>query len=177
MRFVRLARPSFRWQADEDDAELSESQTAEGQSSESERESEPDEPPAETPAHARAKKSKAQSKGPIAKAAEVQTRARAVGKSPIGVPESLNPDRLFAKNDLQESDAAQHQTAPLAEIQAETATQTNRIESYIAANEGLFQELLRDNEEARQGFSVLKDNLQRQRRVADEPHDGDGRLR
>lgn len=127
--------------------------------------------------HARAEKSKAQSKGPIVKATEVQTRARAVGKSPIGVPESLNPDRLSAKDDLQESDAAQYRTAQLAEIHAENATQTNRIESYIAANEGLFEELLRDNEEARRGFSVLKENLQRKLRVAHEPHGDGGRLR
>ena len=175
---LRLAaRPRIRSQADEDDAELSESQTAEGQSSESERESEHEEPPAEKPVQARAKKSKGQSKSAIVKATEVPTRARAVGKSPIGVPESLNPDRLFATDDLQESDAAQRRTAPLAEIQAENATQTNRIESYIAANEGLFQELLRDNEEARLGFSVLKENVQRKLRVADEPHAVGGRLR
>jgi hypothetical protein len=104
---------------------------------------------------------------------ELLTRARAVGKSPIGVPESLNPDRLSAKNNLQESDAAQYRTAQL----AENATQTNRIESYIAANEGLFEELLRDNEEARLGFSVLKENLQRKLRVADEPDGDGGRLR
>ena len=176
---LRLAaRPRIRSQADEDDAELSESQTAEGQSSESERESEHEEPPAEKPVQARAKKSKGQSKSAIVKATEVPTRARAVGKVPIGVPESLNPDRLFAtKDDLQESDAAQHRTAPLAEIQAENATQTNRIESYIAANEGLFLELLRDNEEARLGFSVLKENVQRKLRVADEPYAVGGRLR
>jgi hypothetical protein len=93
------------------------------------------------------------------------------------VPESLNPDRLSAKNNLQESDAAQYRTAQLAEIHAENATQTNRIESYIAANEGLFEELLRDNEEARLGFSVLKENLQRKLRVADEPDGDGGRLR
>ena len=107
---------------------------------------------------------------------ELLTRARAVGKSPIGVPESLSPDRS-AKNNLQESDAAQYRTAQLAEIHAENATQTNRIESYIAANEGLFEELLRDNEEARLGFSVLKENLQRKLRVADEPDGDGGRLR
>jgi hypothetical protein len=108
---------------------------------------------------------------------ELLTRARAVGKSPIGVPESLNPDRLSAKDDLQESDAAQYRTAQLAEIHAENATQTDRIESYIAANEGLFEELLRDNEEARLGFSVLKENVQRKLRVADEPYAVGGRLR
>jgi hypothetical protein len=131
--------------------------------------------------HACTKKSKGQSKSAIAKTVkrpvtELLTRARAI-ESPIGVPESLNPDRLSAKDDLQESDAAQYRTAQLAEIHAENATQTNRIESYIAANEGLFEELLRDNEEARRGFSVLKENLQRKLRVAHEPHGDGGRLR
>ena len=168
-------------QADEDD-ELSESQTAEGQSSESERESEHEEPPAEKIVHACTKKSKGQSKSAIVKTVkrpgtELLTRARADGKSPIGVPESLNPDRLSAKPNLQESDAAQYRTAQLAEIHAENATQTNRIESYFAANEGLFEELLRDNEEARLGFSVLTENLQRKLRVANEPDGDGGRLR
>ena len=97
----------LRSQADEDDAELSETQTADGQTSnsEGERDSEHGEPAAEANAQSDTKKKKGRaSKSAIGKAAkqppakESPTRTRVAGKRTIVAPDIYNPEKLSEKH-------------------------------------------------------------------------------
>ena len=97
----------LRSQADEDDAELSETQTADGQTSnsEGERDSEHGEPAAEANAQSDTKKKKGRaSKSAIGKTAkqppakESPTRTRVAGKRTIVAPDIYNPEKLSEKH-------------------------------------------------------------------------------
>jgi hypothetical protein len=92
-------------QADEDDAELSEAQTADGQMSNSEGEqgSEHAEPPAEANAQSDTKKKGRASKSAIGKTAkkpakQSSTLTRVAGKRTIVVPDMYNPEKLSEKH-------------------------------------------------------------------------------
>ena len=95
----------LRSQADEDDAELSETQTADGQTSnsEGERDSEHGEPAAEAQSDTKKKKGRA-SKSAIGKTAkqppakESPTRTRVAGKRTIVAPDIYNPEKLSEKH-------------------------------------------------------------------------------
>ena len=97
----------LRSQADEDDAELSETQTADGQTStsEGEQDSEHGEPAAEANAQSDTKKKKGRaSKSAIGKTAkqpaanESPARARVAGKRTIVAPDIYNPEKLSEKH-------------------------------------------------------------------------------
>jgi hypothetical protein len=97
----------LRSQADEDDAELSETQTADGQTSnsEGERDSEHGEPAAEANSQSDTKKKKGRaSKSAIGKTAkqppakESPTRTRVAGKRTIVAPDIYNPEKLSEKH-------------------------------------------------------------------------------
>ena len=97
----------LRSQADEDDAELSEAQTADGQTSnsEGEQDSEHGEPAAEANAQSDTKKKKGRaSKSAIGKTAkqpaanESPARARVAGKRTIVAPDIYNPEKLSEKH-------------------------------------------------------------------------------
>ena len=97
----------LRSQADEDDAELSETQTADGQTSnsEGERDSEHGEPAAEANAQSDTKKKKGRaSKSAIGKTAkqppakESSARTRVAGKRTIVAPDIYNPEKLSEKH-------------------------------------------------------------------------------
>ena len=100
----RPASAPLESQADEDDAELSEAQTADGQMSNSEGEqgSEHAEPPAD--AQPDTKKKGRASKSAIGKTAkqppakESPTRTRVAGKRTIVVPDMYNPEKLSEKH-------------------------------------------------------------------------------
>ena len=97
----------LRSQADEDDAELSETQTADGQTSnsEGEQDSEHGEPAAEANAQSDTKKKKGRaSKSAIGKTAkqppanESPTRARVAGTRTNVAPDIYNPEKLSEKH-------------------------------------------------------------------------------
>ena len=107
--FVPLSglRIRLRLQADVDDAELSETQTADGQTStsEGEQDSEHGEPAAEANAQSDTKKKKGRaSKSAIGKTAkqpaanESPARARVAGKRTIVAPDIYNPEKLSEKH-------------------------------------------------------------------------------
>ena len=94
----------LRSQADEDDAELSETQTADGQTSNSEGEQD-SEPAVEANAQSDTKKKKGRaSKSAIGKTAkqpaanESPARARVAGKRTIVAPDIYNPEKLSEKH-------------------------------------------------------------------------------
>jgi hypothetical protein len=96
----------LRSQADEDDAELSETQTADGQTSnsEGEQDSEHGEPAAEAQSDTKKKKKGRASKSAIGKTAkqppakESPTRTRVAGKRTIVAPDIYNPEKLSEKH-------------------------------------------------------------------------------
>ena len=101
--FVPLS--GLRSQADEDDAELAETQTADGQTSnsEGEQDSEHGEPAANAQSDTKKKKGRA-SKSAIGKMAkqppakESPTRTRVAGKRTIVAPDIYNPEKLSEKH-------------------------------------------------------------------------------
>ena len=103
LRLLWMPQSTRNSQADEDDAELSEAQTADGQMSNSEGEqgSEHAEPPAD--AQSDTKKKGRASKSAIGKTAkkpakQSPTRTRVAGKRTIVVPDMYNPEKLSEKH-------------------------------------------------------------------------------
>ena len=106
LRLLWMPQSTRKSQADEDDAELSEAQTADGQMSNSEGEQDSEqEPAAEANAQSDTKKKKGRaSKSAIGKTAkqpaakESPARARVAGKRTIVAPDIYNPEKLSEKH-------------------------------------------------------------------------------